>query len=211
MNDIEYARLIYCKVFAVGDDGGDAYICGIMNEISLLNVKEQCALDYYYRQNQTFARIGKTLGGISRQGTSNILRNVLNKLRQPLIMRNMSITATIEYKDKLLSEAREQIKILQLQLVDMVQRDSYVHGENGEPEAIINKTALSKLNLTTRVYNLLKNVGIDSVESILVLDNLDVLVKKRNFGIKARDEIIIKMHSQGYTEWAEHIKKYYGK
>jgi len=36
MDDNEYAVRIYCKVFKVNTDDGDAYIRGILNEIAML-------------------------------------------------------------------------------------------------------------------------------------------------------------------------------
>ena len=59
------------------------------------------------------------------------------------------------------------------------------------------------IGFSSRVYNHLLYAGIYSVESLLALDSLDILMKRRYFGIASRNEVIQKMRECGYVKWAD--------
>ncbi|MDR0293748.1 MAG: hypothetical protein LBH95_06310 [Oscillospiraceae bacterium] len=73
----EYAVRIYCKVFKVETDGGDAYVCGILDAIGELTEREQTALECYYHRGMTYKQTGLSLGGVCGQRASQICEKAL--------------------------------------------------------------------------------------------------------------------------------------
>ena len=49
MTDYEYALKIYCQVFNVDDDYGDAYVHGILETVASFDSQQQAAHECYYR------------------------------------------------------------------------------------------------------------------------------------------------------------------
>ena len=93
MTDDEYASVIYCRLFSVASDSGDAYKHGIFEEIGALDVREQLALESYLRHGKTYKQTAEILGGVSSETARRIVQKALLKLRHPYRLRNMSITA----------------------------------------------------------------------------------------------------------------------
>ena len=105
MTDREYAAHIYCRVFNVKDDGGDAYIKGILKAIDTLAQREQMVLDKYYRQGQTLEQIGKDIG-ITGASVRNIVKKAIRKLRHPSVLRNISMAGVEADRDMCRKELR---------------------------------------------------------------------------------------------------------
>jgi len=125
MTDTKYAVIIYCRVFKTATDAGDAYIGGILDAINALDIREQAALEGYYRLGHTYAQIGKTLGGYSGETARKITEKALLKLKHPSMLRKMSVKAIITQKDKLLKIAAEKNHELYMQIENM-----HRHGHN---------------------------------------------------------------------------------
>ena len=203
MTDNEYAICIYLQVYRVKNDDGDAYCRGILDAIRTLDNREQIALECYYRYGKTFAQTGKEIGGIGEQGAKNVVSKVLRKLRHQSRARNMSVAAIMEHRDKLLEEA----EFAKTELCDQVVRLAQGEPIDYKIQAILNarKKSISEICFSSRVSNHLICAGITTVESLLALDTLNELEKRRNFGQKSRDEIINKMREQGHGEWADRM------
>jgi len=97
MTDKEYAVRIYCLVFHVKDDGGDANIQGILNTVGALEDRERTLLECYYRRGMTYAQIGRAFS-LSGEQAGRIIKRAVLKLRHPSRWRPMSM-ARIE-KDR---------------------------------------------------------------------------------------------------------------
>jgi len=201
MTDNDFAALIYCCVFNVPNDDGDAYTKGIMSAIDTLSSQERVALESYYRHGMTYKQTGKMLGGVSGESARQIVIKACLKLRHRSGMRNMSVSAIVRYWSGLLKSATATIDELYGQIEILRQ------GGSVEPKLIVKldpgKKSISEIGLSPRAYNCLLNVRVNTVDALLSLDSLDVLMKCRNFGRKSRDEIISAMREQGYKEWAD--------
>jgi len=204
MTDNDYAALIYRQVFHVESDGGDAYTRGILDAISTLDEREQITLEYYYRNGKPFGEIGKDIG-VSGQTSRRIVFKALLKLRHPSRSRNMSVSVIVERLDNQLCVALDTVT----GLCDAIER--LIRGDPIDPKirSMLDsqKMSVCKAGFSVRVNNHLLGAGISTVEALLELDTLDVLMARRNFGMKSRDEIISKMRELGYSEWADRVEK----
>lgn len=90
MTDTEYAVKIYCQVFCVASDNGDACTDGVLSVVRALSDKEQTALESYFRYNKTFKQTGLDLGGIKSETTRNFIYKALLKLKHPAKLQYMS-------------------------------------------------------------------------------------------------------------------------
>ncbi|MCL2547119.1 MAG: hypothetical protein FWE06_08020 [Oscillospiraceae bacterium] len=91
MTDREYTALIYCRVFHVENDNGDAYTDGIMKMLDTLHQREQTVLHHYYRYGKTLEQVGNEIG-LARASVGAIRKKAIIKLRHPSRLRNMSMT-----------------------------------------------------------------------------------------------------------------------
>ena len=89
MTDQEYAICIYCRVFRVKDDGGDACIDGIMMMLDTLEQREQAVLNDYYRHGKTLEQIGAEIG-LTKVSAGRICKKAILKLRHPSRVRHIS-------------------------------------------------------------------------------------------------------------------------
>ena len=205
MIDREYAIHIYCLIFGVEDDGGDAYVRGILDTIGALDEREQIALNCCCRQGKTFIQTGSFLGGVTGTNARMVFRKAVRKLRHASRKRNMSVKAIMEYRDKLLEDAAAKIE----ELYDQI--DKIIQGApvNFTTQAAINarKKSVCEIGFSSRVYNHLTGAGLSTVEGLLALDTLAVLEKRHGFGLKSRDEILSKMRAHDYGEWADRMEK----
>jgi len=93
MTDCEYAAKIYCRAFSVDTDNGDAYTQGIFGAINSLDIREQLALESYFRNCNTYKQTAIILGGVSNETARRIVQKAMLKLRHPSKLRYMSIKA----------------------------------------------------------------------------------------------------------------------
>jgi len=204
MTENDYAAHIYCQVFSVTTDNGDAYARGILDAISTLDDWEQAALEWRFRYGKTFKRTGEIIGGVTGEAASRIVRKALVKLRHPSVSYNMSVSEIIKHRETLL----EGLKIKIGELYDQLERSA--HGYPIDPdirnEMDIRKMSVGELGLSARAYNHLMEYGIDTVESLLRLDSLDSLSRMRGFGRRSRNDIIMKMREKGHIEWADRME-----
>jgi len=98
MTDNDYAAIIYCRVFHVSSDDGDSYTRGILDAISTLSIREQTALDSYFRQGNTFEQTGIIIGDLKEASARRIINKALLKLRHPSRLQDMSVKAIIKRK-----------------------------------------------------------------------------------------------------------------
>ena len=93
MTDNEYALKIYCRAFSAVSDSEDANIPGILEEVKSLDVREQLALESYFRNGNTYKQTAIILGGVSTETARRIVQKAMLKLRHPYRLRKMSIKA----------------------------------------------------------------------------------------------------------------------
>ena len=98
MTEREYATLIYCHVFNVKDDSGDAYIQGIMKALDTLIQRERIALEKYYRHEKTLEQVGKEIG-LTGVSAGRIVKKAIRKLRHPSVLRNISMSGVEADRD----------------------------------------------------------------------------------------------------------------
>ena len=96
MTDKEYAARIYCQVFNVEDDNGDAYTQGILAAIDTLKPREQAMLESYVRHGKTYKQTGEAFH-LSTARAWQIVGTALRKLRHPKRTRDMSIARISVY------------------------------------------------------------------------------------------------------------------
>jgi len=200
MTDSEYAVRIYCRVFNKTTDNGDAYVRGILDAIDMLELQEQVALECYYRYGQSLAMTGVA----SQYSTKSAVDKAFRKLRHPSRYRDMSVSAMLARRQKLLDEANAKIEKLYESLELLISRASIDPVVQAELDA--RKQGIHDLGLSQRTKNHLICVGINTVDDLLALESLDKLMIRRGFGEKSRDELLAKMREQGYDEWADRIK-----
>ena len=203
MNDNESASTMYCLIFHMDTDNGDAYAHGILSAIKTLDEREQRALEYYYRHKKTFEQIGQLLGGIKREAARQVVYKALQKLRHPSKTRNMSVSAIVKYHKSQLDNANATIT----ELYNVI--DRFAQGIQNDKEIpaveVSNRMSIIEIGFSSRVSNHLLEAGINTVEALLSLSSLGRLLEKRNFGKKSFDEIIMIMRERGYCEWADRM------
>jgi len=93
MTDDEYAYVIFCRVFSGASDNDDAYTHGILEQIRSLDIREQLALESYFRHGNTYKQTASILSGVSNETARRIVQKALCKLRHPYRLRYMSLKA----------------------------------------------------------------------------------------------------------------------
>jgi len=204
MTDADYAARIYRLVFDVAQDDGDAYTRGILDAIGELDDREQAALECYYRLGKNFRRTAQSLGDITAETARRIVREALQKLRDPSASSKMSVSAIVGRKDKLLADMGSTID----ELYDQIERTSLGAPVDSDIQAMIDlrKMSVSKIGLPARAYKHLQDIGVHSVASLLKMDSLDRLQERRGFGRKSRRDLIAVMRDTGYGEWADRME-----
>ena len=91
MTDDEYAVKIYCRIFNVKNDRGDAWAQGILDTISNLGADEQAALKSRFRYGHTYEQTGALLGGIKGEAARRIVNKAILKLKHPSRTRHMKL------------------------------------------------------------------------------------------------------------------------
>jgi len=107
MTDNDYASKIYCCVFNVDTDGGDSYTRGIIDAVGTLTIREQAALESYYRHGNNYKQTGIILGNISGEAARRIVQKALLKLRHQSRIKNMSVASIIKNRERKTAEATE--------------------------------------------------------------------------------------------------------
>ena len=205
MTDQEYAARIYCQVFKAEYDGGDAYTQGIQSAIGTLGDREQIMLENYYRHGRTYVQMGNEFC-LSGQKARQIVQKALLKLRHPSRSRNMSIAQVAKdrdmYKDKL-AEANDTINELSKLAASLSKGIS----TNEELQAILVKqeTCVCDIGLSRQAKGALLRASKQTVKSILSITTWDELCGIRNFGVKSRGEVLVKMRELGFHEWADRM------
>ncbi|MCL2248085.1 MAG: hypothetical protein FWC13_02330 [Oscillospiraceae bacterium] len=92
MTDREYAGVIYCQVFNVIDDDGDAHVPGIEAAMSKLSDRERIALESYYRYNNTYAKTAEIISNIKKDAARTIVTKAILKLRHPYYSNKMRVS-----------------------------------------------------------------------------------------------------------------------
>ena len=205
MTDNEYASKIYCRVFRVADDNGDAYTRGTLDAIATLDERERTALECFFRKGMTYEQTGVFLGGVGKESARSMINKATLKLRHPSRARRISVGKLVGYLEKQLDDSGLAIAELQ----NKVERLSF-----GEPirkipraDAAPRKKGLGEIGFSPRTLNHLLNERLNTIDALLALESLDILIVRRGFGLKSFDEIIIKMRDHGYGEWADKMEK----
>jgi hypothetical protein len=207
MTDNEYAIKIYCSVFCKSDDGGDTYTRGLLDMLGTLSTREQATLDLYIRCGFTYKQIGVALGGITGESARRIVQKSLSKLRHPSKLKMMSVRLLLEERDKSLASALTEINELYNQ-IELITTDTPLKPKI-QAALDYRKKSIAEIGFSSRVYNHLLSAGINTVESLLALDSLDILAQRRNFGKLSKLEIVQKMRDNEYTQWADKIEYRY--
>jgi len=122
MTDNEYASRIYCCVFCTDADDGDSYTRGILDAIGTLTVREQTALESYYRHDNNYKQTGSVIGNISGEAARRIVQKALLKLRHQSRRKNMSVKNIIKDHDKKTAEAMDIVFELRETLNQFIKR-----------------------------------------------------------------------------------------
>jgi len=201
MTDSEYASKIYCSVFCTTDDGGDTYTRGVFDALATLSNREQVALDCYFRNGNTFKQIGLALNGISDESARSIVYKALTKLRHPSKIIEMSVKRLLEDRGNKLTAACVEID----ELYDQIELLTSGAPVNPKVQSTLDlrKKSIVEIGFSSRVYNHLLDAGINTVETLLALDSLDILMQKRSFGKSSKIEILHKMRQNDYAQWAD--------
>lgn|GEM_PF-1169688 len=205
MTDNDYAIKIYCQVFRVNTDHGDAHVHGILAAVRTLEAREQAALEGYFRHGHSYKQTGEMIGGIRAESARRVVCKALLKLRHPHRAQGMSVSAIIQHRNKLLDEAADKIDWLLDQVERLVQGIAIDEGLAFQLES--RKKSVADLGLPSRVYNHLIASGLRTVEALLELDSLAILTKRSNFGQKSYEEVLSKMRELGHGEWADRVEK----
>jgi len=201
MTDSEYASKIYCSVFCIKDDEGDTYTRGVLDMLATLSNREQIALDCYFRHGNTFKQIGLALNGISDESARSIVYKALTKLRHPSKIIEMSVKRLLEDRGNKLTAACVEID----ELYDQIELLTSGAPVNPKVQSTLDlrKKSIVEIGFSSRVYNHLLDAGINTVETLLALDSLDILMQKRSFGKSSKIEILHKMRQNDYAQWAD--------
>jgi len=204
LTDSEFASKIYCEVFSVANDDGDAYVRGILETIGTLKVNEQKALEYYYRDGNTYIRTAELLG-VNRSTGRHILATAVRKMRHVSRKRKMSVKLLLYDRDRAIDDANAKIEVLSAG-VKQLAVDTPDNLLLKQEEFALCLTDLGELGLSSYVHNLILKSNIRSVEALLKLNSLKVLLIQRGFGIISRNELISKMREHGHNEWATQME-----
>ena len=204
MTDNEYASRIYCRVFRVDGDNGDVYTRGTLDAISTLDEQERSALECYFRNGLTYEQTGAFLGDVGKEAARSVINKAILKLRHPSRARLISVGKLVRHMERQLEDAELAIA----ELHNRIERISYGEPIHRIPRAAAapRKKGIGEIGFTSRTLNHLLSEGLNTLDAILALDSLDVLIVRRGFGLRSLDEIITKMRSHGYGEWADKIE-----
>ena len=201
MTDRDYAAAIYCRIFNVPDDNGDAYARGILDLIETLDLREQDALGFRFRCGYSYNKIGDCIGGINAQKARYIVNKALRKLRHFSGEHAVSVAAIVNRSDTLLQEANDDIE----KLFEQIERA--LRGEDLDPaihEGLVSRRMkIGEIGVSPRVHRLLLEAGVRTVEALLSLESLETLMKSRGFGKKTRDELLKSMREHGHADWVD--------
>ena len=103
MTDYEYTCAIYCLVFSVASDCGDADTQGILDAIDSLEAREQLALESYFRHGNTYKQTAAMLGGVSNETARRVVQKALLKLRHTSRSRYMCLKAVSKRQNNIRS------------------------------------------------------------------------------------------------------------
>jgi hypothetical protein len=194
MTDREYALRIYRLVFDVEDDNGDAYTRGVLDAIGGLDQREQRALACYYRLGMTQKQTGQDIG-FSRTRALQIIHTAVEKLRT--VSNTMSIARIVEERDEVLGRLEEADKLaVLLTYSDMLQ-----------PAVNELVTDIHDMGFSGRTHNALCRAGKHTLKSILAIPSYDELTSFNGLGEKSANEIVNKIRSIGFNDWADRIEK----
>ena len=104
------------------------------------------------------------------------------------------------HQDPVFKRERELLTKLE-RMKKLPLRYSDAAGGQLDPNALLDSTPIEKLDLSVRTYNCLKRAEIDTVSDILCYPK-DAWCKVRNLGRPFLAEVVNKMHSVGYEEFA---------
>lgn len=204
MSDVEYAIQIYCAVFGQDGDVGDIYFRGVFDALASLSDRYQLALRCRFRENKSYAQVGKNLN-VSGACARQIVLNVLHKLRKK--KQKMSVSSIMEKCDILQKRLEEQefdYRKLYNQLSKLFRGESIDERlrENLERQQI----KIKDLGLSGYITNALARANIVDCEALLFVD-YDELKKIRSIGRGSLCTITNKMSEYGFVEWADKINK----
>lgn len=172
------------------------------------DMNDRCkkAIQLYYIDNMTLEQAGKELG-LSTERFRCILNKALRKLRfkwklflygEDKVNELKQLNQNIDNINKEIEEKRKELDIL---IALSNEQDRLLSKAKIENDSKKNIT-IEELNLSSRAYNALHRAKIDTVGDLLKL-NYTKLCNIRSLGLKSIDEIIMRIHNLGYTDWVK--------
>lgn len=211
-NKTEYAIKIYNKVFGVkvDIDNFDCNVKAVLDALKILTEQERFVLESQYCYGDTLREIADEIDVTSIERPRQIEEKAFRKLRNPTVMRYMSISGIEKERDyykESHSKALAEINSLK-EYIEKLDKNLPKPPENVDLTLNIQST-INYLDLSVRSYNCLKRAGKHTVGDILNTENADDLRTIRDFGKKSFEELIEKMEKHGFTDWAEKMKIIY--
>jgi hypothetical protein len=199
MTDAQYAVRIYCRIFNVDTDDGEAYIRGILDAISTLNQRDQLALECNYRYGMKQAETAQHIGVNSANRARQIICCAVRKLCR--YKHNMSVSGIIKERDEYKSELKNANR-----LAVLIQHN--LPGD-AELQALLDKVEVkvSDMGLSGRPFNNLDRAGKRTLASILSIATYSELIKIPKLGHASAAEIINRVREMGFHEWADRMEK----
>lgn len=118
-------------------------------------------------------------------------------------IRNLKSELDELHQDPIFERERELLMKLE-RMKKLPLRYSDAAGGQLDLSELLDSTPIEKLDLSVRAYNCLKHAEIDTISDILCYPK-DAWCKVRNLGRKGMAEVVNKMHSVGYEEFAVDI------
>jgi len=183
VTDQEYAARIYCLVFDVDDDEGDAYTQGILYAIKTLSHYEQTVLKSRFRDGMTWKQAGEMLCDGHSSRARYHTQKALLKLRHPSRLKHMSMARIVAERDEYKQRIIEMQKLYDPRMLSLFDAD-----------------------FPLRAAHVLTRMGIGTVEAVHNIDSYERLKNIRDLGKRATDELIAHMRHLGFSEWADKIE-----
>lgn len=143
----------------------------------------------------------KALSKLRYSNTLPVLFDAPSELND--VISNLKSELDELHKDPIFKRERELLMKLE-RMKKLPLRYSDVAGGQLDPNTLLDSTPIEKLDLSVRAYNCLKRAGIDTVSDILCYPK-DAWCKVRNLGRPFLAEVVNKMHSVGYEEFAINV------
>jgi predicted DNA-binding protein YlxM (UPF0122 family) len=202
MTDLEYAKIIYFKIF--GDcDIDDNFAKGVFVLIDTLKEREKKILEMRFRKNMIYDTIAKEFG-ITKQAVQSAVVSILKKLKKYIGI-NMIITSL----QKQVEILNQKLLLAEVKIEKLENNNSSITKTPNMVRDLLT-TPIKDLDFSSRLCNCLRRNGIIIINDLIEMTAEEVFNVKY-LGLKCMYELIEKMAEIGFVKWSDNLLTYVNK